>query len=144
MSPGMEVDKPREVKQPSSAYRIMRIVEIDPRETYLYVKGAGEFSVQSALDEFKKVVEACSQYQRFRVLADMREVSTDNNVLSLYEVGVQMPKYWKGISCLALLNDPEQILPDKFWQNVTRNQGLNTGVFDNLPEAVAWLEKHCH
>jgi hypothetical protein len=120
----------------------LEIVHVEVRETYLFVKGKGAFSIDGALRGFKKTVELCIKHNRNKILADMCEVTGDDNVLSLYEVGVQMPKYWKGIRCFAILNLPEQILPDRFWQNVTRNQGLNTGVFDNLPEAIAWLEKH--
>lgn len=119
----------------------MEIIQIEARETYLYVKGRGTFSVNAALRGFQRIVALSKELNRTRVLADLCEVTDDHNVLALYEVGVQMPRYWKGIRCLAILNRPEQILPDRFWQNVTRNQGLNTGVFDDLDEAVAWLEK---
>jgi hypothetical protein len=122
--------------------RTLEIVHFEVRDTYLFVKGKGAFTIDGALRGFQQVVELSSKHQRQRILADLCDVTGDQNVLSLYEVGVQMPKYWKGIHCFAILNRPEQILPDRFWQNVTRNQGLNTGVFDNLPEAIAWLEKH--
>ena len=120
----------------------MEIVLVEARETYLFVKGSGAFSVEAALRGFQEIVALSAKHNRTRILADLCDVSGDENVLSLYEVGVQMPKYWKGIRCLAILNRPEQILPDRFWQNVTRNQGLSTGVFDNLPETVSWMEKH--
>ena len=121
---------------------IVEIASVEVRETYLYVKGKGTFSVDGALRGFQNLVEISIKHKRQHILADLCDVSGDENVLSLYEVGVQMPKYWKGIRSLAILNRPEQILPDRFWQNVTRNQGLNTAVFDNLPEAVTWLERH--
>jgi hypothetical protein len=120
----------------------LEIVHVEVRETYLFVKGKGVFSIEGALRGFKELVELSNKHNRTKILADLCDVSGDDNVLSLYEVGVQMPKLWKGTRCLAIFNRPEQILPDRFWQNVTRNQGLNTGVFDNLPEAIAWIEKH--
>ncbi len=42
---------------------------------------------------------------------------------------------------MVMLAKPEWIREDKFAIMVARNHGLNSNVFDNEPEALAWLRR---
>ena len=66
-------------------------------------------------------------------------VEGEISILVLYEMGIKTAKIGDGISHLALIDRPERILPDRFWQNVTRNNGLHARVFGSFAEGEGWL-----
>jgi hypothetical protein len=40
----------------------------------------------------------------------------------------------------AILLRPDQVLPDRFWETLTRNRGHMTRVVTEHADAMAWLE----
>jgi hypothetical protein len=121
----------------------MKITEITVYEYYLLVRGNGHFNPALAIDLFKQVVQASLQHKRPCVLIDFVNVEGNISVLTLYEMGVKVAQLATGISHLALLERPERILPDRFWQNVARNRGLNVLVCSTEREAIDYLSA-CH
>jgi hypothetical protein len=112
---------------------------LEPRAGYFYAKGQGPFVCSLAMPMFEMIVDACVKAGHSRVLIDMTDISGKMEVSMLHEIGVQMAAYRLIIKRLAMFSRPDQVQPDRFWQIVTRNRGLNTCVFTELDEAVKWV-----
>ena len=117
----------------------MEITLIEARESYLFAAGTGPFDPARAMELLKVVVDAAVAHQRSKILIDFTRIEGDLSILTLYELGIKTANIGTGISHLALIDRPERILPDRFWQNVVRNNGLNAKVCGNFAEAEAWL-----
>ena len=117
----------------------MKPEKIESREGYFFAKGTGAFDSSKAMPLFKHIVDECLKCGHSHLLIDMTGVSGKMEVTALHEMGVEMSAYNLVIKRLAMLSRPDQVQPDKFWQVVTRNRGLNTCVFTELDEAVKWL-----
>lgn len=117
----------------------MKITEITVSEHFLIARGKGYFEPNLALELFQQVVIASQKHRRPCVMIDFVNIEGDISVLTLYEMGVKVAQLATGISHLALVERPERILPDRFWQNVARNRGLNVLVCASEAEAVAFL-----
>jgi hypothetical protein len=117
----------------------MQITEMNSDERYLIVRGSGKFDPALALALFKQVVEASIRLQRPRVMIDFVNVEGEISVLTLYEMGVKVSQLGAALTHLALVERPERILPDRFWQNVARNRGLNVMVCASEAEAASFL-----
>lgn len=117
----------------------MQITSIQAADRYLIVRGHGNFDPTRAISLFKEVVEASVRFNRPRVMIDFVAVEGDIAVLTLYEMGVKVSQLGVALTHLALVERPERILPDRFWQNVARNRGLNVLVCANEAEAAAFL-----
>ena len=103
----------------------MQITILDVTERYIVVRGGGVFAPGVAVELFKQVVAASIQHRRPRVMIDFVHVEGEISVLTLFEMGVKVAEIGTALSHLALVERPERILPDRFWQNVARNRGLN-------------------
>jgi hypothetical protein len=117
----------------------MEITRIVAKDSYLFATGTGEFDPAQALELFKVIVDACSKHKRSKLLIDFTQVEGEISILVLYEMGTKMAGNAAGVSHLALVDRPERILPDRFWQTVTRNNGLNALVASSFAEAETWL-----
>ena len=118
----------------------MTITRIEAKDSYLFVTGGGPFDPSKAIDLLKVVVDASSKHKRSKLLIDFTNVEGEISILVLHEMGVKTAQTAAGVSHLALVDRPERILPDRFWQNVTRNNGLNARVFGDFTEAEKWLQ----
>jgi hypothetical protein len=117
----------------------MQVTFIEPRESYLFASGGGEFDPTQALTLLKSVVEQCVRHKRSKLLIDFTSVEGELSILVLYDMGIKTAQCAADLSHLALIDRPERILPDRFWENVTRNYGLNARVFGSFAEGEAWL-----
>ncbi len=117
----------------------MQISSLVVTEHFLVVRGGGKFTPAVALDLFKQVVEASVRHRQPRVMIDFVNVEGEISVLTLFEMGVKVAELGAALSHLALVERPERILPDRFWQNVARNRGLNVLVCGSEAEAVTYL-----
>src|SRR5262245_22486119 len=110
----------------------MEVISIEPRESYLLAVGGGEFDPTQAMVLLKSVVDACASHERSKLLIDFTGVEGEISILVLYEMGIKTAQCAAVLSHLALIDRPERILPDHFWENVTRNYGLNARVFGSF------------
>jgi hypothetical protein len=121
----------------------MEITRLDARSSYLFAAGCGEFDPAQAMTLFKTVVDECQKHKHNKLLIDFTQVEGEISILVLYDLGIKTAQQAAGISHLALIDRPERILPDRFWQTVTRNNGLSTLVTASFREAEEWLNKNC-
>lgn len=117
----------------------MKITSLEVTDRYIVVRGGGPFSPPVALELFKQVVAASIEHKQPRVMIDFVHVEGEISVLTLFEMGVKVAELGGALSHLALVERPERILPDRFWQNVARNRGLNVLVCASEAEAATYL-----
>jgi hypothetical protein len=106
---------------------------------YLHVEVAGVFNLQRAkvfTDEIKKV---CAESGQSKALVDARKVEGKISILDRYELGKYITHVRDTVTRIALVGPEEQMLSDKFLENVTNNLGVRTLVTTDIDEAIQWL-----
>ena len=112
---------------------------IEARPQYLFTKFAGPFTYSFASAGFKQVAEATEKHKCSRVLIDVTGLTGEIGIMDLHDLGVELAALQKYFTRIAMLVRPDQLLPDRFMQNVVRNRGLDGTGFVDLSEAEAWL-----
>ena len=114
-------------------------LEMVRREGYLHLTISGDFTPTAAKHAVDALADRCSKEQCYKVLFDCRSVlgempGPDRYELAQYGARVLGPKIKS-----AMLAREDQISPDRFFENVAVNRGLNLKVFSDINEAVGWL-----
>jgi hypothetical protein len=123
-------------------------LEIRPRADWLHAIVAGAFSLSEAKDAFLKIAEAAALHRVKKVLVDGRSLTGDPETLERFHYGqftaeLALKFQDRGLSpatrfAYVLL---EPVLdPERFGETVALNRGMLVRVFDNLDDAVGWLE----
>jgi hypothetical protein len=110
-------------------------------EGYLHIEFAGEFSIPAAKRSVDTMMDACMKMSCTKVLFDCRCMTGSLSTMDRYDVAQYGSDKIDHIIRVAMLGRDDQILPDKFFENVAVNRGLTLKVFTDIDEAVAWLEK---
>ena len=122
-------------------------INYNPEEHIIEVKVQGTVN----LDEFKEIFSQATQLAKeiecFHILSDFREAMTIK--LSTWEI-YDMPKILSGISTPAGISASrfkraivialKDTADTKFAETVTKNQGQNAMIFQDVDEAKKWLE----
>src|SRR5260221_12175222 len=98
-------------------------MKIEVRTEYLYVKFSGAYDFKSGLAQFKQVAAACAQHNLSRVLMDATGLIGEVSIIDRHDLGVELAAQ-KIIARAAMIARPDQLLPDRFMQNVAKNRGL--------------------
>lgn len=123
-------------------------LKIIPEATHLNVLATGEFSLKEAKRRFLQVLEAVAEQKCKKVLFDCRKVSGNPETLERFFYGEFAARSVldfeeRGVSRLtqfAYVLAETVIDPDRFGETVARNRGMDTKVFDNVADALQWLE----
>ena len=115
--------------------------KITPTEHYLLVEFTGQFEVDSAKRSVDALVESCIKTKNPKVLFDIRSMTGDLSTLDRYRVGQYGSDTITRTTRFAMLARADQVSPDKFFENIAVNRGLNLKVFTNIDETVAWLKE---
>ncbi len=73
------------------------------------------------------------------VLIDVRRSHGELGIIDRYRHAEEMAETWPREIAVAALIREDQLVPDRFWETVTRNRGLKTGVFMDEALALEWL-----
>ena len=115
---------------------------IENRRDYIYLMGEG---IEVSLDENKQIhqmiVNICKDHNCERVLIDDRNVTYTATILSLYQLAeyyakVDIPRQ---INRAAILANPKYKETNNFFEDTSRNRGINLRLFYDLEEAEQWL-----
>lgn len=116
-------------------------VEIVKKKDYIYVTVSGIFSPKLSEDSIDEMVAAGKKENCKKVLLDIRPMTGEIGVLDRFESGrygaLTIPRTFK----IAVLGRADQISPDKFFQTVARNRGVNLKVFSEFEETLEWLKR---
>ena len=123
-------------------------LKIIPEATHLNVVATGEFSLEEAKRRFLQVLEAVAEQKCKKVLFDGRKVIGNPETLerffySEFAARSVLDFEERGVSRLTqfayVLTEPV-LDPKRFGETVARNRGMTLKAFDNVPEALRWLE----
>ena len=112
------------------------------RNDYIYLVGEG---IEDGLDENKQIhqmiTKLCKDHNCDRVLIDDQKVTYTASVLSIYQLAKyyttsNIPRYIKRAAVVA---NPKYKETNIFFENTTRNRGINLRIFYDIEEAETWL-----
>ncbi len=115
---------------------------IEKGKDYIYLVGEG---IEDSLEENKKIhqmiVNLCKNHHYDRVLIDDRKVTYTASIISLYQLAeyyakVDIPRQ---IKRAAILANPKYKESNDFFENTSRNRGINLRLFYDLERAEQWL-----
>ncbi|MBE7436190.1 MAG: hypothetical protein HS100_19900 [Anaerolineales bacterium] len=109
----------------------------------MYFAGNG---IEEGLGENMKIhamiLETCKRLSHSRVLIDDRQVEYTSSILSLYDLAghYKTTGAFSELDKVAVVANVQYHKDNVFYENVTRNRGINLRVFYDFDEAVAWLK----
>jgi len=112
-------------------------MEFKPK--YLHVVIEGLFNLQRAEAIFDTIITACSERGQSKVLIDVRKLKGEIPILDRYDFGKHMARVAAQVAGIAFVASEEQVLPDRFLENVASNVGVITLVTTDIDEATQWL-----
>ena len=114
------------------------------RQDYIYFLGEG---IEDGLEENKQIhqmiINTCKSHKCNHVLIDDREVTYTASIFSIYQLAkfyttADIPRY---IKRAAVVVNPKHNETNEFFENTTRNRGVDLRIFHRIEEAEAWLLK---
>ncbi|MES2921635.1 MAG: hypothetical protein V4819_08815 [Verrucomicrobiota bacterium] len=124
-------------------------LEIRPESGFLRVDATGEFSLAEAKRTFLEMLEAAAGHQVRKVLFDGRGLGGAPAIMERFYYGEFAAKAVAESADRGLLSRStkfgyviEEPLrdPQRFGENVAVNRGMLVKTFDNLQDALEWLE----
>ena len=124
------------------------IQKISAEPDFLHVKVSGSFSLREAKENFIQVLEILTRHKVQKVLLDGREVEGNPEVMERFFYGEFAAKSLmkfidKGVSgetSFAYVLKEPVLDPERFGENVAVNRGMILKAFDDLEEALEWLQ----
>ena len=124
------------------------LMKVIPRGNVLYVAVGGDFTLDSAKRNFLEILEAVNEHKSEKVLLDGRKVVGEPTIIQRFYYGqfvadaITAPDKNRGP-----VKDPEfayVLLPPaldrgRLGETVAVNRGMNVKAFQNVHEAVQWL-----
>jgi hypothetical protein len=114
-------------------------IQIEPKAAYLYVHVEGPFELFQAKEFHQRILDMSSAHGLSRILIDSRQLKGNISTMDRFEAG-SFSEIKPSKLQTAIVASEEHILPDKFYENVTNNRGINTKVTSNINEALDWLK----
>jgi len=100
-----------------------------------------EVSLETAVDMISEIIEYCRTYEIGGLLVDARELYgfPHPTVVDRYWFLQRWASEAAGQVIIATIQRPEMIDPEQIGITIAANAGLQLNVFDNEPDARAWL-----
>ncbi|MGO9246780.1 MAG: hypothetical protein ACLP0A_05575 [Verrucomicrobiia bacterium] len=123
-------------------------IETCPELDFLRVNATGNFSLEEAKRTFLEMLEAVGRHKAEKVLFDGRRLTGEPNTMERFyygEFAAQAVRRFadRGVSPathFAYVLEEPVLDPRRFGETVARNRGLFVKAFDNLEDALGWLE----
>jgi len=116
-------------------------LEIVKAEGHLRIIYSGPFSSAAVRDSVGAMLAVCTREKCAKVLFDCRPMTGEMTVLDRFEAGEYGASTIPPSMKIAMLGREDQILPDRFFENVVRARGLDVAVFSDADEAIEWLRE---
>jgi hypothetical protein len=108
---------------------------------YLRITFSGLFSPESARYCVRAMLAACVKENCDKILFDCTPMTGTMSAVDRFEVAEYSASILPRTLKIAVLGRQDQILPDNFFENVARNQGLTLTVFSEIDDAIKWLDE---
>jgi hypothetical protein len=116
-------------------------IHIDDEGDYVRVEYSGVFSVEACNVCIDRMVAACEEFGRSRVLLDCRRIQGPLPTFERFQVVVYGTSRLQQIERIALVRDARIRPLDNFVEDVAVNRGLNLRAFTDYHAADAWLRE---
>ncbi|MFZ1080414.1 MAG: hypothetical protein WAO19_00645 [Candidatus Kryptoniota bacterium] len=122
-------------------------IQIEPKETYLYVLVTGTFELSEAMDLTVRVLDACVEHSLFKILVDQRSLQGEMSVMDRWRYATFMARHIierisKGTFpyCrVAYVGNAPIIDPGGFAEMVMANRGIIAKATLDINEGLRWL-----
>lgn len=115
-------------------------METEVRGERLGVRCRGEYSLDAALDAYRRVFEAAASTGLRQVLVDVRDVEGEPTTMDRFALAEFVVAHGRGLR-VAILGREPLIDPERFGETVVQNRGAGGRAFTVLEEALAWLAR---
>ena len=112
--------------------------ELNP--THVALRGAGVYTIESALDLIAGAFAAAKQQDVGAALIDVRAVEGMPAGMERFEIGRFIADHRVDGVRLAMVSNPAVAEPARFSEDVATNRGGQFRVFTDTERATAWLE----
>jgi len=113
---------------------------VGPRCLTVRLSGVMEPSfVRGAERMFREHFEACARQGLAGLLYDVRGVESRLGTLDVYEVAKSLASVQAVGIRIAIVARPEQLSPERFFEQVALNRGAPLKLFTREHEAMEWL-----
>ena len=123
-------------------------IETYPELDFLRVNAMGTFSLEESMRTFLEMLEAVARHKVEKVLFDGRGLTGELEVMERFYYGEFVAQAVMRFAARSASPAPrfayvlkEPVLdPRRFGETVATNRGMNVKAFDNLEDALEWLE----
>jgi hypothetical protein len=124
------------------------IIEINAEAEYLRVRAHGEFSLDKAKETFLEMLEAVIKHRSRKVLFDGRGLTGEITMMERFYYGTFIARavvqsadpLLTRITRFAYVLEHPILDPQRYGETVAVNRGMNGKAFDNLEDALRWLD----
>ena len=116
-------------------------LKMENRGIYLAFEFSGEFSVSAGAKCIDAMMAACAEHKCRRALFDCRKMTGTMSVMERLQVVAYAQKTRGIIDRIAIIAREDQVLPDKFTENVGVNRGIGLRIVTVAGQAISWLEE---
>ncbi|MDH3747493.1 MAG: hypothetical protein OER97_04750 [Gammaproteobacteria bacterium] len=113
------------------------------KDHYVELTGSGKFSMSAAVDLLRHSLEFAIENDRAAALIDVTNVNGNPDQLERFELGIFIPEEQlrrdKEVA-LAIVGKQPLIDPNRFMEMVAVNRCAVLKVFEDMDEAIRWLE----
>lgn len=113
--------------------------EFEAREGHLFVRLLACDSADRACAVAERILEDCARLGLFKVLIDAVAITQTMPLLSYYEAGTRCAELKDRYVKVACIVHPQATNPDRFYENVLRNRGIDYRWFLEDDQARQWL-----
>jgi len=113
-------------------------------ESYLVCRYGGVFVYEPLIDLAREVNSECIRRGIHAALVDVTGSKGDLTVIERFDHGCEVASFWDRRNRMAVVGRAEHLLPDRFWETVTRNRGVRSFVTTERDEAIEWLRSEAH
>ena len=113
-----------------------------PEEGFLRVKATGrDENLNEVIEYGMAIINKALEINATRILCNEVELEYELSTVSTFTAGKFISEHAPKVAKVAVVCNI-RFLPDaRFWEDVTHNRGLQTGVFTDIAEAEAWLNE---
>jgi hypothetical protein len=116
-------------------------------EGLLYATYTGEFSLAAAEKTFLQILEGVEQHNIRKVIVDGSAITGEPSILERFLYGEFVAEKANALRGQTMLSPrfayiliPPVRDPNRFGENVAFNRGMIVNTFENLDDALEWLE----
>jgi hypothetical protein len=115
-------------------------IEVIQEVNCLRLEIHGVLNLESAQKATTTAIQKCFETSCLLVLVDITKVDFRLNIIDAYQLAIWLREQIKQFyPRIAIVTIQENLLPDRFFEVVTRNRGIDLRTFLDFDNARTWL-----